>query len=215
MKKIIALVAATVLSATAVFAENTLHIGLGIPISPFTLSNDGDDVDFSQTGFDFAFDYTHVSESGFAFKVGFDGGAAICSSDFKDAEGDDLVGVDFAFGLGFGGSPIHNEKMTLSILGDLGFRFQDFDMGTEKEGNYRIEDWSLAQFIFYVGPEVAYTFRFNNHIGLFANLGIFYNVGASLYFYSSQSKEEPSWLDDTFTVKGLTIQPKLGLAVTF
>lgn len=233
MKKILALVAAA-LSTAAVFAENTLHIGVGFPISPLKADNQDYDwvstQDFSETGVDFAFDYTHVADSGFAFKVGFDVGY-VSSSDMKtykvDAstfsfkEEDDAAGLDLAFGVGFGGSPIHDEKMTLSIFGTFGFRYQLFDiLSASFSGNSLDVTWS--NYLFYIGPEVAYTFRFNEHVGLFADFGIFYNIGAGGYAYEysgsgsiSESIKETYHLDDLWLVSGFTFQPKIGLAITF
>lgn len=223
MKKIVALVAATVLSASAVvssvFAENTLHMGAGFPISPLKVDYDGDKEDFSSTGVDFAFDYTHVAEGGFAWKVGFDIGGAN-TSDIGDVNGNDASAFDFAFGFGFGGSPIHNERMTLSILGDFGIRVQNYDIGSYSAlGNSVAIDW--VNFLFYIGPEISYTFRFNSHIGLFANFGIFYNIGAGGFSYEATGNQafvklvEENFPDEVYTVSGFTFQPKLGLAVTF
>ena len=70
-----------------------------------------------------------------------------------------MSGIDFDVGIGLGASFIHNEKMTLSLLGDLGCRIHSMSE----------DDVDMTSVLFYVGPEIAYTFRFNERIGLFAN----------------------------------------------
>ncbi|WP_407428629.1 hypothetical protein [Treponema sp.] len=227
MKKLIALAAAAALTAASLFAENTLHIGASFPISPFSadadVSGNTKTEDFSQTGVDFVFDYTHVADSGFAFKVGFDAGY-VSSGDMKSyevknyglKEKDDASGIDFAFGVGFGGSPIHNERMTLSIFGDFGFRYQTFELfSADIAGEHYEVDFD--DFLFYIGPEVSYTFRFNNHIGLFANFGMFYNIGyGSMSYAEDHDNNAKGYFGDAdYIVSGISFQPKIGLAVTF
>lgn len=110
MKKLIALFAAAIISGSALFAENTLHIGAGFPISILSVDIDGSAEDFNQNAYDFTIDYTHVFEKGFTLKGGIDVGY-VTTSDVKSAvKGDDLGGLDFAVNLGLGGSPLHNEK---------------------------------------------------------------------------------------------------------
>lgn len=215
MKKIIALVAAAALSATAAFAENTMHLGLGIPISSFTVSDSSassHEYDVTVSGCDFAFDYTHVADGGFTFKVGFDSGYTTTSVDYgsKPTVTFDINGADFAFGFGFGGSPIHNERMTLSILGDFGLRIQS--MSEEKNVLGYDTKFSLVNVLFYIGPEASFTFRFNDHIGVFGNFGIFYNSGVGIWDVTVGGSTMD---DDTYSATGITFQPKFGLAVTF
>ena len=218
MKTIIASVAAVALSVSAVFAENTLHIGMYVPISNLTAAEGSASTAFATTGFGGSLDYTHVAGSGFTFKIGL-GVAGANSSNMKTVRGKDLSGTDFDLGLGFGGSVIHDEKMTLSLTGNLGFRIQQLsgnDTFTEYK-NYRSDtydiDTEMVSFLFYIGPEISYTFRFNRHIGLFANFGIFYNTGESSYLTIGAPSEIK--FDFTYTTSGFNFQPKFGLAVTF
>lgn len=197
--------AAAIISGSALFAENTLHIGAGFPISILSVDIDGSAEDFNQNAYDFTIDYTHVFEKGFTLKGGIDVGY-VTTSDVKSAvKGDDLGGLDFAVNLGLGGSPLHNEKMTLSILGTLGLRVQNFS-AMEDNG---VEDISteLNTVLFYIGPEVNYTFRFNKHIGMFADFGLFYNMGKSEYSVEDNS--------DDYDTSGPTFLPKIGVSVTF
>ena len=221
MKKIIALVAASVLASATVFAENTFHIGAYFPISPLTASDCEYDNDIKTSGFGGGFDFTHVADGGFTFKVGLDVGH-VSTSDVKSViEQKDLGGVDVALGFGFGGSFIHNERMTLSLTGDFGFRMQYLSETDTIDLHYASGDvdTSVLSFLFYIGPEISYTFRFNDHVGLFANFGIFYNVGLAnndVSISGSYSGDKYNFGDagDTYFAKGFTFQPKIGVAFT-
>ena len=221
MKKLIALVAAALLSASAVFAENTFHIGTYFPISPLTISDGDYDADFSTSGFGGGFDFTHVADGGFTFKVGLDFGY-VSTDDVKSAlKGNDLSGLDFALGFGLGGSFIHDERMTLSLTGTFGLRGQ-YLWETDSIDLYYATadvDTSVFGFLFYIGPEISYTFRFNDHVGLFANFGIFYNVGVATYdvstsSYSGSGSDKEYNYDNGYFASGFTFQPKIGVAFT-
>ena len=117
MKKLLALVAASLLSLSS-FAENTFHVGAFFPVT--ILDIDGESVVSETAGA--AFDFTHVADCGFTFKAG--AGCGFGLSDIEDTKGDSLTWFDLDFSAGFGGSFIHDEKMTLSLLGDIGLRIQ-------------------------------------------------------------------------------------------
>ncbi len=229
MKKLLALVAMTVISASALFAENTFHIGAYIPISSWSLDNSGYSSDYSNNCFGGFFDYTHVADSGFAWKI--NTGLAVLTS--SDPEG--FEGPEIEFGLGFGGSPIHDSKMTLSVTGSFGLRIHvPACTETNTYGSYNYYDYysrsyksmsktetidtELWAFLFYIGPEINFTYRFHKHIGVFANLGIFYNTGHctvnnkyknnySDYYMDSDSSSDGS-------IGGFTFEPKFGVAFT-
>lgn len=223
MKKFIALVGAALLSAV-VFAENTMHFGAYFPLASFKASPEDEDytVDLGESGVGGSFDYTHVADGGFTFKVGV-GLAHVSTSDVVSAiNGDDLGGVDFDTVFGWGGSFIHDERMTLSFTGNLGFRIQSLSAsedvkvsGVTVARGYETDFFSI---LCYIGPEISYTYRFNDHLGAFANFGIFYNIGYS-YYSTSDVEYNGTTLyygdDDTIITKGFIFQPKLGISVTF
>ena len=224
MKKIIALVAAAALSATAAFAEKTIHIGVQFPFSDLNISGfsvpveidssgntivvDGAGGDFSSSGAGGSLGYTYVADSGFTSKFGV-GLAGISTSDIRTISGKNLAGLELDLGLGFGGSFIHNERMTLSLTGDLGLRMRYFSWTDSYEisGDDYDVDMDILSPVFFIGPELSYTFRFGEHVGMFVSLGYFYNIG--ILFYGDG-------IDDSdFTVSGFSFQPKFGLSISF
>ena len=228
MKKIIALVAAAAFYATAAFAEKTIHIGVLFPFSDLNASGfadpsigssgntivaDGAGGDFSSSGAGGSLGYTYVANGGFTFKFGV-GLAGISTSDIRTISGKNLTGVDFDLGLGFGGSFIHNERMTLSLTGDLGFQLK-FLSGTESQedgwGSNHDIDREILSAMFYIGPELSYTFRFGEHVGMFVSLGYFYNIGSSTYSVGDGVGDD----SDDFTTSGFSFHPKFGLSISF
>lgn len=197
MKKILALVAASLLSFSS-FAENTFHVGAFFPVT--ILDIDGESVVAETAGA--AFDFTHVADCGFTFKAG--AGFGFGLSDIEDAKGDDLTWFDLDFSAGFGGSFIHDEKMTLSLLGDIGLRIQGG--GESADGN----GVDYIPVMFYFGPEVSFTYRFTPHVGLFANLGVFYAIGST----SVELKTASETVSDDLSTSGFIVQPKFGVAFT-
>ena len=135
------MVAAALISVTAAFsAEHTFHVG--VPIGYGTASDYADD-DGMDVGFHF--DYTKVHENRFTFKAQMFYGVANSIIDDKDPR--------FLFmGVGFGFSPIANEKMTLSLCGDAGLGGSGF---------------------LTFGVDAMFTYRFNRHWGAFASLGAY------------------------------------------
>lgn len=209
MKKIISLVVAALISVTASFAERTFHLGAYFPFSSGSY-DDGGDIDFKTRGVGFYFDSTRVADSGFTVKPYFGiGGMGTRQDDFKNSLGlEKIGGVDLDLGVGLGGSPIHNDRMTLSILGDLGVRAQ---IGSETESYSGIDvDFTFLDVLFYVGPEIAYTIRFNEHVGLFANVGVFFNIGLAGF-----EVELLGASGDTSGFAGVfTVLPRVGLSFT-
>ncbi|MBR0032844.1 MAG: hypothetical protein IJP61_11255 [Treponema sp.] len=207
MKKIIAIVFAAVL-ASAAFAENTFHLGLYAPISKFDI----DDNDVASVGVGGTLDYTHVFDNGFTLKVGFDAGfvrSDIVKTSYRKDEA--INGVDFALGVGVGGSFLHNDRFTLSLLCDFGYRMQ---IGYVKEEYLLWRDLETvsATFVFSVGPELVFTFRFNNHIGLFISENVLLDLGATAFRIENNGKE--LYKSDALRTVGITTTPKIGLAIT-
>lgn len=219
MKKIIALVAAAALCASAVFAENTIYLGLQFPSANLSVSGFPTASEYTSRGNFFSsgaggsLGYTHVAGSGFTFKLGA-GLAGVGTSDIRTISGENMGGIELDLGLGFGGSFIHNERMTLSLTGDLGLRIKYlFKTDSDENGwiNYDIYTEILSA-MFYIGPELSYTFRFSEHVGMFVNLGYFYNIGNSNYAVRIDDDAPDS---DDFTTSGFSFHPKFGLSLSF
>ncbi|MBB5219075.1 hypothetical protein DYE49_11410 [Treponema rectale] len=207
MKKIISMVAAALISVTAAFAENTFHLGAYFPIYSFEV----DDTDISSTIYGASFDYIHVAESGYTWKIGLECGKA-STSDLKSVvKGEDLTGFDFEMEVGFGASFIHNEKMTLSLTGNLGFRVEVLSAEESIPGD--TISTTYGETILFGGPQISFTYRFNPHVGLFADLGLFYNSGAVVADIDSDNGSITGNNDEK--VSGYSCVPKLGVAFTF
>ena len=220
MKKIIALVAGLAMSMTAVFAENTIHLGAYFPLDKANYDGSG----VFSTGVGGALDYTHVADGGFTWKAGL--GLNTLKTD--DVEVDDTKlddGVDFNLGLGFGWSFIHDEKMTFSVTGDFGLRFGGFDKKIDYQiGGVTVAEakYRLDKIVFYIGPEATFTYRFTDHLGAFGAFGIFYqkSLGDQEFNveYDLKVKDENVNLvsgKEKMPISGFIFQPKLGLSWTF
>lgn len=192
MKKLLLIAVVFALSLTAVFAENTFNVGTYFPLSSLTANEQ----EFTTRGFGAFVDYTHIAEKGFTFKLN----AGIARA-MEEGLSRNIKGLDLDGTCGFGYSPLHNDKMFLSIYLDAGARLQAFS-----------EEYSKTDLItvfmpmFYTGPEVSYTFRFNEHVGICANLGIFYSVGTCEVERGREVFEE--------IFSGFTFQPKVGITFT-
>ncbi|MDY6398851.1 MAG: hypothetical protein SPL22_14155 [Treponema sp.] len=197
MKKLIALAAAILLSSSALFAENAFHFGLGIPVGSYSGNDDGD---FSTSAVDFYADWTRIAERGFTFNLNFAAG----SGTLKPKDGNFDFDVDnFAFGAGFGYSFIHNEKMTLTLTGDLGI---DILSGSKNSVD-------ITNIEFYIGPKISFTYKIFSHFGLFANAGLYGTAGSAsvtsdyitLYGKSTRTESEGN--------SGICFRPEFGIAV--
>lgn len=219
MKRLLALVATAMLSTFA-FAENTVHLGAFFPIHPATLGQDGQTADLSSSGFGVNVDYTHVSDGGFTFK--FDLGLARTST--KDLWDESLSGVNFLGDVGFGWSFIHDEKMTLTLTGNIGLSVCSYNL---KEEYYYTTSYTGSVLAererklnpiteFYFGPEVAFTYRFNKHFGAFADVGLFYATGSADYKDKAEALGNKLYeRSESLDISGLLFVPKAGMSFTF
>ena len=219
MKRLLALVASAMLTTFA-FAENTVHLGAFFPIHPATLKSDGVSKDLSSTGVGGTVDFTHVCDSGFTFK--FDLGLARAST--KDLWDESVSGVNLLGDVGFGWSFIHNEKMTLTLTGNIGLSVCSYNLKEEYYTTSYTGSKVLAErerklnpiTEFYFGPEVAFTYRFNKHFGAFADVGFFYAIGSAKL--KNKAEALGTKLYDTsasLDISGLLIVPKVGVSFTF
>ena len=200
MKKLIAMAAALLLSASAMFAENAFHLGLAIPFGSVTTD---DDVDLSSSAYDFYADWTHIADGGFTFNLNLAGGSG--SIEYKDAKDFDIDVSDFFFGAGFGYSFIHDEKMTLSLTGDFGF---DFLFGSK-------DSVDVLNLEFYLGPKVSFTYKILKHFGVFVNAGLYYAAGytaLSRPYYNTSYGYSTTKTED-WNNTGVIFRPEFGIAI--
>ncbi|MCR5605965.1 MAG: hypothetical protein K6F69_04005 [Treponema sp.] len=208
MKKLVCLLATAILAISA-FAENIINLGAYIPTSKLTLSQNNADVDVSNSGIGGFVDITHIADSGFTFKIGAGIGKAKSdlnyNSEYFDIEIDN--GYDVNLFLGLGCSFINNGNFKLSLTGNLGFTYDDFS----EETSYDITAY-LDYYEVYLGPELYCTYLFNEKVGLFADLGIYYNIGSGSY--GADYNNNVSIFGYDFDVSGVSFLPKFGLSIS-
>lgn len=67
-------------------------------------------------------------------------------------------------------------------------------------------------FVFYAGHELSFTFRFNDHLGLFISENVLLDFGATAFKIENDGKE--LYKSDALRTVGITTTPKIGLAIT-
>lgn len=204
MKKIICLVAAAVLSATAFCAEHTLGLGLSFPISSLKAKLKGDvaeewEDDLSQTAVGVDLTYLCVLDNAVSIKLdlGFDN---ISSNDVPD---DPDWHYDFIFDIGAGYTFPINEKFTLSTLGMLGINYGGYDWTYEI--NNKDYSFFITIFTFDIGADVIGKYKFTDHFGVFANLGLRYSINLASNYND----------EGDFETSGFRFIPTLGASWTF
>lgn len=207
MKKIISLIAATVLSVTAVIAEGNEHnlgIGITFPISSLKI---GDDVDesLSQKGMGFDVTYLFIHDSGITAKA--DCTLALVSSSVSGEDPDN--GLNWTIDLGIGYTFLRNEKFSLSALGMIGYNYSEAGFGDSESAKI-----SFTMKTIDFGADVIGKYKFTNHLGAFANLGFRYSIDKGSSYEYSDYNNSLKFSDDAKT-SGFRFVPTLGLNWTF
>ena len=167
MKKLLVVLAAAFL-ATSVFAGE-FHLGTYFPVTKLDVDFDDGKEDFDASGFGIKFDYTHITDSNFTWKVGTAIGYTR-SSDIID--GEKKGGLDYDVGGGLGWTFINTPNMTLSLTGNIGSHMLYFSASdSEYESGVKISyDANFTSYLLYIGPEVSFTYRFTDKLGAYAGL---------------------------------------------
>ncbi|MCR5766139.1 MAG: hypothetical protein K6G09_09220 [Treponema sp.] len=200
MKKLLLLISVFIILCASVFADHSLHAGL--MYSYFTGKdrikefNEPDKI--STSGFGFCFDYAYERSNGLVFKAGGDISSMKFTYDMGDLEIDKGIEADIYFGLGYGF--IKKGNMSLFFTGNAGVKGDLFC----ENGTNHLE---RVLVMFTVGPELSFNYRFNTHLGLFANAGAMFNIG------SSNGQAIPSWIQTD--VYGFSFPVKAGISYTF
>lgn len=216
MKKIFAFVFAAAACAFSAFADNALNIGSYYPVAALSF----DDENVTTAGAGVSLDYTHVSDGGFTWKIG-SAIAVISTEDIKTVSGEDeMGGIDFDFGAGFGYAFVNDDFLNVSLFGDIGIRGQSVIEDaqiTVADNRYDVVQEVTAG-LFYIGPEISVTFKFAKHFGLFANIGLFYATGSTdcKVTYELNGREISTMgTSDSYETSGLIFQPKFGVSILF
>ena len=195
MKKVLALVIALLISSSAAFAECVFHIGLAIPSSSLS---DSDNNSVNSFGGGFYFDFTRIADAGFTFNVTTSIGPTSISGDYSSSS---LSATEYSFGAGFGYSFLHDQKKTLSLTGNFGF---DFMTGDDSVSGVKIDYSSV---LFYIGPKVSFTYKFLSHFGVFGNVGLYLATGSADTKTSITSKKNDN------SISGIIFSTNLGIAI--
>ncbi len=211
MKKLLLVFAAALLSASVFAGE--FHLGTYFPVTKLDVDvdDDADDGDFDASGFGIKFDYTHITDSNFTWKVGTAIGYTK-SSDIID--GEKKGGLDYDVGGGLGWTFINTPNMTLSLTGNIGSHMLYFSASdSEYESGVKISyDAKFTSYLLYIGPEVSFTYRFTDKLGAYAGLGLYYSFGTTSVDYKVSGGGISYSDNDSYTTTGFIYMPSLGVS---
>ena len=209
MKKLLLVLASALLSASVFAGE--FHLGTYFPVTKLDVDFDDGKEDFDASGFGIKFDYTHITDSNFTWKVGTAIGYTK-SSDIID--GEKKGGLDYDVGAGLGWTFINDPKMTLSLTGNIGTHMLYFSVtDSEYESGIKISyDAKSISYLFYIGPEVTFSYRFTDKFGAYAGLGIYYSFGSTSFDYKVSAGGYSVSDNDSYTTTGFIYMPSLGVS---
>ena len=209
MKKLLVAFVAALL-ASSVFAGE-FHLGAYFPVTRLDVDFDDGKEDFDASGFGIKFDYTHITDSNFTWKVGTAIGYTR-SSDIID--GEKKGGLDYGVGGGLGWTFINTPNMTLSLTGNIGSHMLYFSASdSEYESGVKISyDANFTSYLLYIGPEVSFTYRFTDKLGAYAGLGLYYSFGTTSVDYKVSGGGISYSDNDSYWTDGFIYMPSLGVS---
>lgn len=209
MKKLLVAFAVALLSASVFAGE--FHLGTYFPMTKLDVDFDDGNEDFDASGFGIKFDYTHITDSNFTWKVGTAIGYTR-SSDIID--GEKKGGLDYDVGGGLGWTFINTPNMTLSLTGNIGSHMLYFSASdSEYESGVKISyDANFTSYLLYIGPEVSFTYRFTDKLGAYAGLGLYYSFGTTSVDYKVSGGGISYSDNDSYTTTGFIYMPSLGVS---
>ncbi|HBB13891.1 MAG TPA: hypothetical protein DCZ76_06385 [Treponema sp.] len=209
MKKLLLALVAALLSASVFAGE--FHLGTYFPVTKLDVDFDDGKEDFDASGFGIKFDYTHITDSNFTWKVGTAIGYTR-SSDIID--GEKKGGLDYDVGGGLGWTFINTPNMTLSLTGNIGSHMLYFSASdSEYESGVKISyDAKFTSYLLYIGPEVSFTYRFTDKLGAYAGLGLYYSFGTTSVDYKVSGGGISYSDNDSYTTTGFIYMPSLGVS---
>ena len=209
MKKLLLVLASALLSASVFAGE--FHLGTYFPVTKLDVDFDDGKEDFDASGFGIKFDYTHITDSNFTWKVGTAIGYTR-SSDIID--GEKKGGLDYDVGGGLGWTCINTPNMTLSLTGNIGSHMLYFSASdSEYESGVKISyDAKFTSYLLYIGPEVSFTYRFTDKLGAYAGLGLYYSFGTTSVDYKVSGGGISYSDNDSYTTTGFIYMPSLGVS---
>lgn len=198
MKKIIALLLASVVAFSAVAEESKYsnYIGAGLNGLFSNLKVD-DDGSRSSLGGGANFSILGVNNlSGLTVKVDFTLGA----SSTKDIPAEDrLTGLFGALDAGFGYSFIHNEDTVLSLLGIISASSSSYNGEVEsKIGDVKLEDESITISTVGIGADLTFVQRISGNLHFFAS------ANARYIWTGSEDRKLSGEVDDVEYYNGIS-----------
>jgi len=204
MKKIITLVLALAMVSTAAFAKKwTNNIGLGFDMAFSSLEFDEDSYDIepiNENGFGLSVTYVGFHQNGFCVKADESIGVVNGKQD-----GESVTGSYNNLTFGAGWALVHDEKVTFTVTGMLGFDLSTY----EEEEKYLgvTTEYTHTFLSFSIGADAFFSYRLKENFGLFANLGI--------YFLPAGSAEMESKTDNVTTTNDYDLNGKYRVSPSF
>lgn len=216
MKKLLLLIPAFfILAFQAPASDQLLQFGLSLPFSTLSSSRLRPDVDSDIYGAGLSFTFVNIADRGFTLRLSTDNYYAWDSKMKSGGKNFDGRGMDFFAGIG--GALIHDERMSLTLTGNIGTSSITTKCSKKIPGEYYTEylDTEISSTIFSVGPNVCFTYRLNGNAGLFAELGAYCSLGSCSITSNKSTPENPSSDSEDKSVSGWTIKPRLGFSFIF
>lgn len=211
MRKLMSFLFLALFFASGVFAEKILHnFDFSIPLEKQTWKFDDsnrDSIDAYLAGFNFDYSRMSIKDSGFSFIFGAYSGYTFINSGEMD---NTLEGLDMGVKFGWGGTPIDNGRIVLSVHGFLGINMKvastDVDEGYDGGEDTYTAEYTASEFGLKFGADAVLVFRLTNVLALNAGLDIYANfMGGATDYYDGYG---------TFQVNGgIGCVPRLGLTI--
>ena len=222
---LIALMLAVCASSIAVAekpASMTVYLGASFPQTTFT-GDDFDD-DITQTGVAGQLGYLMAWQNGVTFR--FDATIGVGKTD--DISGEEEKASDMLYGVGLGYTFFREQRWNLTLTGDVGvgmyryaYAFEQTVSSNVSGYNYSVTsryDWDMFGVYFALGASAAASFRFTDHLGAYAHLGIYKILGGNEYDSLKVTPKggRSSSYSDTLPIDGnIRLQPAIGLCWKF
>lgn len=217
MKKLIVIAAALAVVSSSAFAKkwtNNIGIGLDVPFSQLETKDEGKTNTLKQTGFTFDATYLGIHENGFCAKADYYVGA-YNTKDLSQKD-ESMVGIFNSIAVGAGWALVNDSKKVVTLTGMIGVDVTTYSED-ETVGEYEIEsEYTFVSLA--VGADLFASYRFKEHFGVYANLGVYYLPTGSIsgeIRTKHGNYTETYKLDDSDLTGKYRISPSIGIVWNF